>query len=186
MKHGIVALLVACLLLSGCGAPAAEEGQSPEIVAKKTELSKLPALASFTAKTAENKDFSSKDLEGKSCTVVVVWSGQDEDVNKYLGDLRAWADLLPKDIQVITICTDYEDDGKYVLNEANYNGTTLVSGDEDYLEFVGAIEKTPTAVAIDTDGTLLAEPLEGVPDDLQTAYGKLLNQALAQKGIAIG
>ena len=117
-------------------------------------------------------------------TIITVWSQNSESCVEEMPDVAAWSKMLPKSMQSITFCTDYDQNGAQVLKDAGFEGVTVVSGDGDYEKFMSQIARTPTAVVVDADGNILEEPVEGAPINLATSYTKLINKGLTHQGKA--
>lgn len=187
MKKQIAAVCVSCALvggiLVGCGAQPAQNAEQSEVTQDEAE-GRLSNLNSFTAKTADGKEFSNKNFASADVTLITVWSENSESCKDEMADVAAWSKMLPKSVQSITFCTDYDQDGAQVLKDAGFEGVTVVSGDGDYEKFISQISRTPTAVVVDTEGNILEEPVEGAPINLTTSYTKLINQGLTDEGKA--
>ena len=186
-QQAIGALLCASLLgvsmLSGCSSPQPqEEEKKPEVVTKMTQMGNFTPLQTFSAQTADGKEVTSENFAAVDATLVVLWSPSDKDVMSLLQDYTSWSKMLPANIQVMTFCKDYENGGEQVLKDSGFTGTTIVSGDGHYQEFVDEASYTPMAVVLGSDGSVLSEPLGGVPNDVGSAYAKLINQSLAAEG----
>lgn len=191
----ILLLLAASLLLSllsGCGGkgdtPAlpAEEPQTSQASAKEeTGAAALGSLSSFTADTLDGGTFTQDDIAAKDVTVLNFWALTCPPCIAEMPEIAAFEQALPDNVAMVTVCLDgygNEDSVNEVLEQADFEGVTLISGDGDLLDLAGNLMYTPTTVLADSGGALVGEAIIGGQADLSAVYLEAVNQALAAGG----
>lgn len=149
-----------------------------------TSPSDYANLNSFTAKTMDGGTFTQADLAKADVTLINYWATTCGFCVDELPDIAAWAKKLPANVQVITVCGDYEfesEAAKAILKEAGFEGTTLVSGDGDFEKFSNDIIFLPTTVVVDSSGNIV-ETLDVAAKDVSGTFTKLVNAALEAAG----
>ena len=92
---------------------------------------------------------------------------------------------LPDNVAMLTVCLDgygNEDSVKEVLENAGFEGVTLITGEGDLLDLANNLMYTPTTVLADSQGALVGEAIIGGQADLSAAYLEAVNQALEAGG----
>lgn len=144
-------------------------------------------LTSFTAKTIDGKTFTQEDLAGADVTLINFWGVYCPYCLEEMPNIATWAKTLPKNVQVITVCTDYDSDPESavdVLKEAGITSPTLVSGTGDFDDLLYDVTFLPTTLVVDSTGKVVGNVLEGVPQDLSATYSQMVNNALKVQGKA--
>ena len=116
------------------------------------DASESPALAAFTAETLDGGTYTQDDLAAKDVTVMNFWSLTCGPCIQEMPELAAFAKALPDNVQVVTVCLDGLSDkasAGSILQEAGFEGVTLLSADGDLLALCSEIMYTPTTVFID-------------------------------------
>ena len=206
MKHKKSAAMLLCaaaaagLLTAGC---AKEPSQTPDISPAASSVvsssapdtpdssenlaSQLGSLESFSAVTLEGESFTQDDIAAKDATVINFWALTCRPCIAEMPDLAAYAKALPDNVQLITVCLDgsgNEDITKEVLQNAGFDGVTLISGSGDLVDLCSNLMYTPTTLFADSDGQLAGDPITGMQADLPGVYTAAVNQALAAGGKA--
>lgn len=186
-------------LLAGCGgkqdgpspdgsppadsAPSSSAGSQPE----QGGAAQLGSLASFTAGTLDGETFTQDDIQAKDVTVINFWALTCPPCIMELPDLAEFSKALPDHVQVITVCLDgsgNEETTAAILEEAGFDGVTLISGSGDLAALCGNLMYTPTTVLADSEGNLVGEAIIGSPRDLTGTYLAAVNAALTTGGKA--
>jgi len=144
-----------------------------------------PALASFTAETLDGGAYTQDDLAAKDVTVMNFWSLTCGPCIQEMPEIAAFAKALPDNVQVVTVCLDGLSDkasAGSILQEAGFEGVTLLSADGDLLALCSEIMYTPTTVFIDSAGKLSGEPIVGKRSELAADYLAAVNAALEAQG----
>lgn len=181
------------LLLAGCGGKSvpsespAEETQSSQAPAEeeKDGAAALGSLAAFSAGTLDGGTFTQDDIAAKDVTVLNFWALTCPPCIAEIPEIAAFEQALPDNVAMVTVCLDgygNEDSVNEVLEQAGFEGVTLISGDGDLLDLAGNLMYTPTTVLADSGGTLVGEAIIGGQADLAAAYLEAVNQALTAGG----
>ena len=173
-KKALALLLAAVLtagILAGCASSASSGSER--------------RLGSFQAVTLDGGTFTQADIAGKDVTIINFWGTFCAPCIAEMPDLAAFAEALPDNVQVVTVCLDGSLDlerTRNVLSEAGFPGVTLVAGDGDLQALCGSLLYTPTTVFADSEGTLVGEPIIGGQRDLSGTFLEAVNQVLAEGG----
>ena len=68
------------------------------------------------------------------------------------------------------------------MQDAGFEGVTLISGDGDLLDLSGNLMYTPTTVFVDAEGNLVGDAVIGVQKDMEAVFLAAVNQVLAAGG----
>ena len=190
MKKIISILLGTALglsLLAGCGG-----GENPEpsgggsgAESEQGTASALGSLESFSAGTLDGGTFTQADIQEKDITVLNVWALTCGPCIAELPDLAAFAKALPDNVQLVTVCLDAagnESAAQDILEEAGFEGTTLISGDGDLQTLCGNLMYTPTTVLVNDQGSLVGDAIIGGQRDLSGTFLEAVNKALKAEG----
>lgn len=193
MKRTLSLLLTAVLalaLLAGCGGKKAPDS-SPEDQtvqnepADKDGAAALGSLASFSAGTLDGETFTQDDIAAKDVTILNFWALTCPPCIAEMPEIADFEKALPDNVAMLTVCLDgygNEDSVKEVLENAGFEGITLITGDGDLLDLAGNLMYTPTTVLADSQGALVGEAIIGGQADLSAAYLEAVNQALEAGG----
>lgn len=178
--------LICGLCVNGCGnREAAPQSVLEPAGATESQETNLGNLNQFTADTLDQGTFTQEDLSGKDVTVINFWSTLCGPCVAELPDIAAFAKTLPDNVQVLTACLDgegAEDEVKVILQNAGFEGTTLLGGESDYKTLSAAVQYTPTTVFVDKDGNMAGNALIGGQEDLAQSYGDAVNSILKSQG----
>ena len=100
-------------------------------------------------------------------------------------DLAVLRRKLPKNIRLITFCTDGEEEeetAEYILRNANFGGATLVSADGDLETLLQSLLYIPTTVFVDSAGNMVSDAVIGAQTPLEEVYLRHINEALTAMG----
>ena len=200
MKRILAMTLSAILalgVLAGCGGGNAPEQPAdtaqPENTAQSEDTAQdeqdagtgLGTLASFTAGTLDGGTFTQDDIMAKDVTVINFWALTCGPCIVEMPSLAAFGKALPENVQLITVCLDgagNEESAQSVLQDAGFEGVTLISGDGDLLDLSGNLMYTPTTVFVDAEGNLVGDAVIGVQKDMEAVFLAAVNQVLAAGG----
>ena len=193
MKRTLSLLLAAVLalaLLTGCGGKQASDSSTedqtvPNEPAGKEGAAALGSLASFSAGTLDGETFTQEDIAAKDVTVLNFWALTCPPCIAEMPEIADFEKALPDNVAMLTVCLDgygNEDSVKEVLENAGFEGVTLITGEGDLLDLANNLMYTPTTVLADSQGALVGEAIIGGQADLSAAYLEAVNQALEAGG----
>lgn len=197
----IVAGALCTALLAGCGnttassagdsaaaAPAAEAtstaSASDALLDTLAPAEDYANLEKFSATTIDGKTFTQDDLAKADVTVINFWATFCGFCKEEMPAIAEWSKTLPENVQVITICTDYNSDPKAaqeILDEAGFTGTTLVSGTGDFEKLLSTVQYLPTTMVVDSSGKIATGVLDQVAYDVPGTFGKMVEMATSAK-----
>ena len=193
MKRTLSLLLAAVLalaLLTGCDGKQAsdsspEDQTVPNEPAGKEGAAALGSLTSFSAGTLDGGTFTQEDIAAKDVTVLNFWALTCPPCIAEMPEIADFEKALPDNVAMLTVCLDgygNEDSVKEVLENAGFEGVTLITGEGDLLDLANNLMYTPTTVLADSQGALVGEAIIGGQADLSAAYLEAVNQALEAGG----
>lgn len=180
--------------IAGCGktediapspeAPVQEEEDEGEL---EGTAAALGSLQSFNAESLEGDAFTEEDIQGKDVTIINFWALTCPPCIAEMPELAALEKALPEHVQLITVCLDGASDKestKSILEDAGFEGVTLVTGDGDLAALCGSIRYTPTTVLVNGEGNLVGDAIIGGQEELADAYLTAVNAVLKAEGKA--
>ena len=162
-------------LLAGCS----REASPPDDLAGP--------LSSFTADTLAGGTFTQEDVQAKDVTIVNFWGTFCRPCIAEMPDLAAYAKALPENVQLITVCLDGADNldsAREILENAGYEGITLLGGDENFQSLCSSVQGVPTTAFFNSAGEQVGDIFLGAPADLAGAYTAAVNEVLQAEGKA--
>lgn len=181
-------ILIISMLTIGCSKEADPTNSPEQPVQTENETepsagtaSQLGSLKSFSATTLDDGTFTQDDLAAKDLTIINFWALMCGPCIKEMPDLAAFSKALPDHVQMITVCLDGtwdKETTKSVLNEAGYEGITLLSGDGDFEDLIQQIQYTPTTILVDSQGNLRGDAIIGTQKNLSETFLAAVNAAL--------
>lgn len=144
-------------------------------------------LKSFEAITLDNNTFTQEDLAQKDVTVINFWSVMCGPCIEEMPELAKFRNNLPENVELLTVCLDGNTDTesvKQILQEAEYEGITLLGGTGDFQKLSDEIQYTPTTIIVDKDGNMIGEEMIGGQEDLSKTLTEAVNAALRTQGKA--
>ena len=162
-----------------------EDQAVPNEPAGKEGAAALGSLASFSAGTLDGGTFTQEDIAAKDVTVLNFWALTCPPCIAEMPEIADFEKALPDNVAMLTVCLDgygNEDSVKEVLENAGFEGVTLITGDGDLLDLANNLMYTPTTVLADSQGALVGEAIIGGQADLSAAYLEAVNQALEAGG----
>jgi len=145
----------------------------------------LGELKSFEAVTLDGGTFTQEDLAQKDVTIINFWSVTCGPCVAEMPDIAEFAQDLPENVQVITVCLDgsrNRETAENILQDAGYEGVTLIAGDGDLLKVANEIIYTPTTIAADKDGNIVGDAIVGRQKNLAEAYTEAADAVLKSMG----
>jgi thiol-disulfide isomerase/thioredoxin len=189
LTFGLMLMLGLCV--TGCSSDhrdsEAEEGSSQTVDDTAGSEEQGLALRSFEALTLDGASFTQEDLAQKDVTVINFWSTLCGPCLEEMPDIAKFEAALPDNVSLVTVCLDglYDTERvEEILEEAGYEGITLIWGDGDFLNLCREILYTPTTIMVDQDGNMVGEVIIGGQWNLEETYTEAVNQVLTAMGKA--
>lgn len=120
-------------------------------------------------------------------TIINFWALTCPPCIAEMPELAALEKALPENVQLITVCLDGAGDKestKSILEDAGFEGVTLITGDGDLGALCGNIRYTPTTVLVNGEGNLVGDAIIGGQEALAESYLLAVNTALKAEGKA--
>lgn len=183
----VLALMLALglVVFPAVGCAPKEEQNVPDTAVEQEEGSSFGDLHTFTAKTLDGGSFSAADFADYDVTVINIWSITCGPCVHEMPQLAELKESLPENINLITHCLDdemYTEEMTRILEEAGFDGTTLLLGDGDLMDLDRQVMYIPTTVFVDSQGNLLGKEIVGSSPDIRPLYLEHINDALTQMG----
>jgi len=195
----ISGIIVSCsILLNGCmggqntpqsfgeqNTPQSFEGQSTHSTQSSDNEGGI--LCSFEAKTLDGGTYTQEDFSEKDVTIINFWATFCGPCLAEMPDIAEFEKSLPENVQLITVCLDGESDiegVESILNDAGYEGITLLSGNGDFEKVCGEVLYIPTTIIVDQNGNMLGDAIIGGQENLSKTYMTAVNNALLSMGKA--
>lgn len=144
-------------------------------------------LSSFRAVTLDGGTFTEADIAAKDVTIINFWGTFCSPCIAEMPDLAAFAKALPDNVQLITVCIDAAGSAQAaqaLLDQAGYEGVTLVGGDGDFQTVLEEIQAVPTTIFLDAKGNQVGSEILGSQADLSGTFLTAVNQVLKAGGKA--
>ena len=129
-------------------------------------------LREFEALALDGSTFTQEDFADKDITVINFWA-------------LSCGPCLAEMPDLMTVCLDgsgNEEYVQYVMEQTEFEGTTLLSGNGDLLSFCQELQYTPTTVLVDQAGNAVGYAIIGGRENLAESYTECINTALAELG----
>lgn len=169
-----------------CIYPPVENADADEKSDEKSNENTNSNINAFNAKTLDGKDITEDSFKNYDITMINIWSTQCGPCKEEMKDLAKLYDSLPKNINMITICTDAKDQpdlAQKIIDSANGKFKVVIPDDKLKESLLDSIDALPTTVFVDKDGNFVGKPIVGVPGkDAEAAYMNEINKRLESIG----
>ena len=193
MRRKTIALALAlCLLfvLAGCskdaGQTAVPNTSEEDVSGQKTGDFDFPDVRFFDATLLDGSAVTAEELfDGKDVTVINCWATWCPPCLDEMDELADFEKTLPDNVQLVTYCVDgtqHTDECLEILEEAGFEGTTMISATGDFTTLIEQMQYVPTTIFVDSVGRQTCNSLIGSPSDLEAAYTEQINAALKAAG----
>lgn len=168
MKRAMILLLALAMLVAASAACAEESG-----------------LTSFSTYDMEAQPVDESIFSGYDLTMVNIWATWCGYCVQEMPELAKLKDMLPENVNLITICDDATTETELAYNILQQTGATnfqtLMGTQEIYDQFLYQVYAFPTTYFLDSEGNPVGEPIVGVPDleDASGAYYGVIQEVLA-------
>ena len=144
------------------------------LVAAPAALAETSGLTSFSTYDMEAQPVDESIFSGYDLTMVNIWATWCGYCVQEMPELAKLKDMLPENVNLITICDDATTETELAYNILQQTGATnfqtLMGTQEIYDQFLYQVYAFPTTDFLDSQGNPVGEPIVGVPD-LQDAAG---------------
>lgn len=171
----IIFIAMLTLLMAGCGANGGSDAEEND----------FPDLLSFTAKTLNGGEYTARDFADADLTMINIWGTYCGPCLREMPELAQLAKDLPENIRMITFCIDAADSAdaaKEILDDAGFEGVTLIGGDGDMEKLFQTLQYVPTTVFVDNEGHQVGKAAIGSPENVSEFYTNAINDALNDIG----
>ena len=168
MKKTLILLLALILAL---GAPAA--------------LAEWSGLTSFSTYDMQLQPVTEEIFAPYDLTMVNIWATWCGYCVREMPELAKLKDMLPENVNLITICDDATTETELAYNILQQTGATnfqtLMGTQEIYDQFLYQVYAFPTTYFLDSEGNPVGEPIVGVPslEDTANTYYGVIQEVLA-------
>ena len=191
-KRSAVLLLILCLLftLSSCSKDAGQtvvpNTSEEDVSGQKTGDFDFPDVRFFDATLLDGSAVTAEELfDGKDVTVINCWATWCPPCLDEMDELADFEKTLPDYVQLVTYCVDgtqHTDECLEILEEAGFEGKTMISATGDFTTLIEQMQYVPTTIFVDSVGRQTCNSLIGSPSDLEAAYTEQINAALKAAG----
>jgi len=171
----IIPFILALAMLLGC---AHAQGGLTEFAAY--DISTAVVTEENVKMDVVNQDiFADYDL-----TMINVWATWCVYCVKEMPELAKLKDMLPENVNVITICTDAASEFALaldILEETGAKNIPTLAPSEEMIDFLTSVAAFPTTYFVDSEGNFVGSPIMGVPsmDNAAVAYASIAEEVLA-------
>lgn len=155
------------------------------LVAAPAALAETSGLTSFSTYDMEAQPVDESIFSGYDLTMVNIWATWCGYCVQEMPELAKLKDMLPENVNLITICDDATTETELAYNILQRTGATnfqtLMGTQEIYDQFLYQVYAFPTTYFLDSQGNPVGEPIVGVPDleDAAGAYYGVIQEVLA-------
>ena len=155
------------------------------LVAAPAALAETSGLTSFSTYDMEAQPVDESIFSGYDLTMVNIWATWCGYCVQEMPELAKLKDMLPENVNLITICDDATTETELAYNILQQTGATnfqtLMGTQEIYDQFLYQVYAFPTTYFLDSEGNPVGEPIVGVPDleDAAGAYYGVIQEVLA-------
>ena len=130
-------------------------------------------------------DMTIHGLAGEKPVFLNFWATWCPPCLEEMDELADFAKTLPDNVQLVTYCVDgtqHKDECARILEEAGFEGKTMISANGDFTTLIEQMQYVPTTIFVDSVGRQLCDSLIGSPNDLASAYTERINAVLKSLG----
>lgn len=170
----IFGMLMAALVLAGCGDATADKDNQKQETKETLELTEpeeekgLSRMPSFTAKDLKGNTVTESIFTEKDLTVVNIWGTFCGPCIGEMPEIAEWSEDMPSNVQVIGLVCDIEgeDDQEHkdkavkIMEKAGADFTNIIPGSE-FDSLLSFITGVPTTIFVDKEGNITGKPIAG-------------------------
>ena len=150
-----------------------------------TALAEWSGLTSFSTYDMQMQPVTEEIFSGYDLTMVNIWATWCGYCVQEMPELAKLKDMLPENVNLITICDDATTETELAYNILQQTGATnfqtLMGTQEIYDQFLYQVYAFPTTYFLDSQGNPVGEPIVGVPslEDTANTYYGVIQEVLA-------
>ena len=150
----------------------------PQIADVKDSSVEEKSPANYGSINGDLSDLNSTDLDGNpvttdifanyDVTMVNIWATWCGPCLSEIPELAKLPAMLPKNAQIISICTDGDsatEEAKKILKSSDATYVTIVPNKDLNEKLLKSVTAVPTTIFVDSKGKLIGAPVVGVPGD---------------------
>ncbi|MBR1764320.1 MAG: TlpA family protein disulfide reductase [Ruminococcus sp.] len=199
MKKIIAAALLCAVLLCGCSdsesmtdsemkkelgltenSAGAEDGSTTRL----GNTSGFQSPKSFSATTLEGAEITEAEFARADVTVINIWATTCPPCINEMPELAEFRAELPDNVALWTWCLDgsfYPDLTREIMNDAGFDGITLIAAEGDMASLGSTLMYTPTTIFVDSEGNIMGNAIIGA-GNVKQGYTKQINLCLRSMG----
>ena len=150
-----------------------------------TALAEWSGLTSFSTYDMQLQPVTEEIFAPYDLTMVNIWATWCGYCVREMPELAKLKDMLPENVNLITICDDATTETELAYNILQQTGATnfqtLMGTQEIYDQFLYQVYAFPTTYFLDSEGNPVGEPIVGVPslEDTANTYYGVIQEVLA-------
>ena len=150
-----------------------------------TALAEWSGLTSFSTYDMQLQPVTEEIFAPYDLTMVNIWATWCGYCVREMPELAKLKDMLPENVNLITICDDASVETELAYNILQQTGATnfqtLMGTQEIYDQFLYQVYAFPTTYFLDSEGNPVGEPIVGVPslEDTANTYYGVIQEVLA-------
>lgn len=150
----------------------------------KVNTAAISEIPSFEAKDFEGNTVTNDIFANYDLTMVNIWATWCNPCVEELPGIGELYKELPEKTNIISICTDANDDiefAKEILSESGCDFTAIVPSEGLQKDFLMGISSIPYTVFVNSKGEIVGNPQIGAPaagDGVKDAYKNIINERL--------
>lgn len=181
-KLFLIMFLISSLILTACSNNTVEEDVKLETGNVEEEKKPTEKIGDFKAETFSAGEFNSDEFKDYDLTMVNIWATWCGPCIAEMPDLQELKEMLPENMNMITICADAEenfDTAKEILEKNDASFDTLMPNEEIEAKFLSNIDAVPTSLFIDGEGNIVTSVVGAPNGDIAQAYLETMNSILS-------
>lgn len=190
-KHLSLALatIMLSLALTGCGNKVASETTTvTQNNQQETTTEPQIGLMNFSTEDMNGNAITQDILADYDLTMVNIWATWCGYCLEEMPELQKLYESLPENVNLITICTDAEqnkDLAADILKQSNTTFSTLIGNESLEQSLTRYVSGFPSTVFVDNEGNLVGQGISGIPTrdkEIAQTYLNIITDTLESMG----